>query len=105
MFYNINNYYINNFNSWRNYCYYFKILKKGTKSTKICKNGPGENCFECNEREDICVSCNEGYYLPEDDKERLKFKKCSIQHSSICNGTNSLDIYYSCGYYTPIFDN
>lgn len=48
---------------------------ENNKCTKICEIGLEENCKECNkniEHKEECLSCNEGYFLPENSKKNAK---------------------------------
>ena len=54
----------------------------------ICETGINDYCKECNYEKNQCSSCNEGYYLPNDDLYKLKCKKCSdiVKNCNKCNG-------------------
>lgn len=54
----------------------------------ICEIGDNELCKTCDKDKNQCTSCNEGYYLPEDDLYKLKCKKCSdiVKNCNKCHG-------------------
>ena len=79
--------------------------KDNTLKSTRCQEGERENCAKCNKTTDICESCNEGYYLPENDLEKIKCEKCSVEHCSICKGEILSDICLSCGDFPPIYQN
>ena len=65
----------------------------------IILRGKGEN----DEKE---IVCKPGYFLPYDDLESKKCKKCSISNCKICKGTKSNDTCYTCDKnYLPIYEN
>ena len=53
-----------------------------------CETGAGEYCKTCNTQLNQCSSCNNGYYLPNDDLYKLKCKKCSniVTNCNECHG-------------------
>ena len=55
------------------------ILNNG-KCIEGCKLGSGELCLSCDlsNDEQNCLTCNEGYYLPNNISERKKCKKCGL---------------------------
>jgi len=63
------------------------------KCVKECIIGEEEKCKSCdvNEKE-LCGACNDGYYLPEDNKETCKecsmkcCKECPNDKCILCNG-------------------
>ena len=71
-----------------------------------CEIGRNEKCLECDQNNNICSSCNEGYYLPEDDEIKKTCKKCSIENCTKCEGDLSDDICISCkSNLIPIYKN
>ena len=71
-----------------------------------CKTGENEKCLTCNYIDDICSSCNSGYFLPTDDEIKRECKKCSIDHCEICEGTKSNDICTKClSGFPPIYED
>lgn len=88
-------------------CYDNYILSYNTcKLNQMCETGPGEKCLTCDQEKQICSSCNEGYYLPSDDEQKLKCKKCSVDGCKTCYGTKSYDVCTECySYLSPIYVN
>ena len=73
---------------------------------KECITGLGEKCLTCNYLDNICSSCNEGYYLPSDDDEKTKCKKCSLENCQFCEGTLASNYCLQClPSFTPTFEN
>ena len=71
-----------------------------------CVTGGDEKCLTCDYIKNICSSCYDGYYLPSDDEEKLKCKKCSLEYCQNCEGTINSNICTLCLYgFTPIFEN
>ena len=58
-------------------------LTNGICNKNECTTGENEKCKTCDLiNTDLCGSCNEGYYLPEEDK--TKCKKCSMDCCKEC---------------------
>ena len=73
---------------------------------KVCITGYGEKCLTCNYLKNICSSCNEGYYLPSDDNEKTKCKKCSLENCQSCEGTIASNYCLQClPSFTPTYEN
>lgn len=53
-----------------------------------CETGYGNLCKTCDNEKNQCSSCNEGYYLPTDDKFKLQCKKCTdiVKNCNDCHG-------------------
>ena len=67
-------------------------------SGKECIIGPLEKCRACDIiQKELCGECNDGYYLPEDNKETckkcsMKFcKKCPDDKCTLCDGDDIKD--------------
>ena len=58
-----------------------------------CEIGENEKCAKCDEINNICSKCNEGYYLKDD--ENKKCEKCSVDNCKICDRTNTC---FSCNF-------
>ena len=52
-----------------------------------CIEGENENCLKCNEEQDDCLSCNPGFFLPDDLSQNLKCLKCPIKYCKKCSGS------------------
>lgn len=59
------------------------INLNNANNTYSCEEGKEEKCQKCNENENKCLSCNEGYYLV-DYTEFNKCKKC-YKHCKSCS--------------------
>ena len=69
------------------------------KCYKTCEKGKNEKCRECkniysNDKGE-CESCNEGFYLPNDSKDKSKCYSCSFACLS-CYGNATTSICTSC---------
>ena len=72
----------------------------------VCQTGPNEKCLTCDNVEDICSSCNMGYYLPTDSETKLECQKCSLENCQACEGTKSSDICTLCKQnYSPVYQD
>ena len=77
------------------------------KKKTPCIIGEEEKCKTCKEDSNECLTCNPGYFIP-DDEEKLKYEcqKCSVPNCSLCNGTKLSNTCYSCKYYLePLIRN
>ena len=62
----------------------FKLKCGPNKRIVRCDTGTGEKCKSCESKYSrACASCNEGYYLPNDDK--TKCKRCTDKNCKICS--------------------
>ena len=52
-----------------------------------CEEGINEKCKQCDNDNNKCSSCNDGYYLP--DFEKNKCQKCSIDNCLKCYGNKT----------------
>ena len=52
-----------------------------------CEEGINEKCKQCDNNNNKCLSCNDGYYLP--DFEKNKCQKCSIDNCLECYGNKT----------------
>ena len=52
-----------------------------------CEEGVNEKCKQCDNDKSKCLSCNDGYYLPEFEKN--KCQKCSIDNCLECYGNKT----------------
>ena len=70
-----------------------------------CSSG-SRNCQVCNEKENECSKCNNGYYIPSDSEMKLECEKCFIENCKICEGRKNSNICLSCmNNYLPIYEN
>ena len=66
---------------------------------KACVLGWDSFCKTCNyEKESICGSCYEGYYLPENDNEKTSCKYCGSYLIKKCHEENNQIIVDECFY-------
>ena len=80
-------------------------MNKEKKSS--CVIGVEEKCKTCKEPNNECLTCNPGYFIP-DDEEKIKYEcqKCPVANCSLCNGTKLSNTCYSCKYYLePLIRN
>ena len=71
--------------------------KKVIKACEFfCEQGEKEKCFKCNETDNKCLSCNSGYYIPEDDDSKNDCQKCSITNCKECKGTRNKNLCINC---------
>ena len=50
------------------------------------------------------MTCNSGYFLPENDMSRQKCHKCLLKNCKVCKGTNTTNNCTLCDYYLePVF--
>ena len=83
-----------------------ETIKESPPVIPECFTGPGEKCLTCDYSKGICNSCNDGYYLPTDDEEKTKCKKCSVENCQICEGTINSNICKLCySDFRPIYEN
>ena len=88
-----------------NSCYsgYFENYEDGIIKScdKKCETGSREKCLTCDTNQNICESCNIGYYLPSDATDKKVCKKCSFDNCKSCSGTSKKYICDSCsdGYF------
>ena len=86
-------------------------IKCSLEGCKKCKgNINNDECLECSTSTTIirnnnivrCKSCNEGYFVPDDD---ISCKKCSLEGCIKCQGSNKNNICTDCGYLKSIYRN
>ena len=53
---------------------------------KPCIIGTNEKCKSCKYESEECLSCNEGYFLPEDSNDKTKCTKCQLKGCKTCSG-------------------
>ncbi len=85
----------------------FIIIYLNKKKKSSCVIGEEEKCKTCKKDSNECLSCNPGYFIP-DDEEKIKYEcqKCSIENCNFCNGTKLSNICHSCKYYLePLIRN
>jgi len=59
-----------------------------------CEEGINEKCKQCDKDDNKCLSCNDGYYLPEFEKN--KCQKCSIENCLECYGNKTSNLCIKC---------
>ena len=70
------------------------------KNKNSCDIGEEEKCKTCKEDINECLTCNPGYFIPDDeDKIKYECQKCSVKYCHFCNGTKLSNICYTCKYY------
>ena len=88
---------------------YFENKNNGkiTSCDIACETGRKEKCASCDTDNNICSSCNQGYYLPTDAKIKTVCKKCTFEHCKTCSGTLNKEICDSClsGYFSKYVDD
>jgi len=79
-------------------------LKENKCILPNCTIGENEKCHNCNfQKENECLSCNIGYYLPTNNKNKSICTKCKIEGCEICNSkTGNCEKCQS--FYKPIKD-
>ena len=60
----------------------------------LCEEGMNEKCKQCDKDNNKCKSCNDGYYLPEFEKNICQ--KCSIDNCFECYGNKISNICTKC---------
>ena len=88
----------------------FFFIKRSTLQNLIkydrCHIGDAEKCLSCKNNSKQCLSCNKGYYIPKDDENKQKCKKCSIENCAVCEGTKNTDKCILCGSsFYPLYEN
>ena len=72
-----------------------------------CDIGENEKCFSCQTEEgskNNCLSCNDGYYLSENDNDKTKCKKFQIEGCKSCDKYQG--ICDQCKkFYEPVINN
>ena len=76
-----------------------------TLPEKLCYEGPNEQCQECDESKDECISCNPGYFLPSDLSSQTTCHQCTIKHCKQCIGTSYDQICSICQDYSEKSNN
>ena len=68
---------------------------------KKCETGKNEKCSSCDTSENICSTCNDGYYLPSNADDKKICTKCSVTNCKTCSGSLTNQICNSCssGYF------
>ena len=61
--------------------------KSSSTQSNVCVEGSNANCYKCNEKQDECLSCNAGFFLPDDQLTKLTCLKCPIQNCKQCSGS------------------
>lgn len=67
----------------------FKLISNECKQL-LCERGMNEKCLHCNMEKDKtneCLSCNSGYFIPDNAEDRTKCVKCSLEGCKTCSGT------------------
>jgi len=77
------------------------------KNKNSCDIGEEEKCKTCKEDINECLTCNPGYFIPDDeDKIKYECQKCSVENCNICKGTKLSNTCHSCKYYLePLIKN
>ena len=77
------------------------------KNKNSCDIGEEEKCKTCKEDINECLTCNPGYFIPDDeDKIKYECQKCPVANCSFCNGTRLSNTCHSCKYYLePLIRN
>ena len=87
---------------------YFTNINDGKiiSCDKLCETGRKEYCASCDTDNNICSSCNQGYYLPTDAINKTICTKCTFEHCKTCSGTLKNEICDSClnGYFSNYVD-
>ena len=68
-----------------------KCVQKDQNIVKECEKGDNEKCFSCNDengKEDQCLECNTGYYIPKNSNDKTVCKKCEIDKCVECSGNS-----------------
>ena len=79
---------------------------KEIKIERKCQIGKDEKCLTCDYSKDICLVCNDGYFMPDDEITGTKCQKCSIKNCKICSGNKLSDICTLCNDFSkPIYEN
>ena len=79
---------------------------KENKAQGKCEIGKDEKCLSCDYSKGECKTCNNGYFIPDDETIRIKCQKCSINNCKICSGNKLSDICTLCEDFTnPIYEN
>ena len=64
----------------------YKLNKDSICIKQKCNAGEKEKCYDCKiEKENECLSCNEGYYLPLNSIDQTSCKKCQVEGCKSCN--------------------
>ena len=63
----------------------FKLISNKCKK-KSCIIGSNEKCMSCKNGTEECLSCNEGYFLPDDSSDKTKCTKCQLDGCKTCSG-------------------
>ena len=50
-------------------------------------NRENEKYKECDKQNNICLTCNSGFYMPIDDELKIECKSCTINNCKACHGT------------------
>ena len=85
----------------------FIIINSNKKEKTSCIIGEEEKCKSCKEDSNECLTCNPGYFIP-DDEEKIKYEcqKCPVANCSFCQGTKLSNTCHSCKYYLePLIRN
>ena len=78
----------------------FIVFYLNKKKKTSCVIGEEEKCKTCKEDSNECLTCNPGYFIP-NDEEKIKYEcqKCSVENCFFCQGTKLSNTCYSCKYY------
>ena len=80
--------------------------KKDKSNQGRCQIGKEEKCLTCDYSKAECSTCNNGYFMPEDETTKTKCQKCSIKNCGKCSGNKSSDTCTLCeDYSSPIYQN
>ena len=63
----------------------FKLISNKCEK-KSCIIGSNEKCMSCKNGTEECLSCNEGYFLPDDSTDKTKCTKCLLDGCKTCSG-------------------
>ena len=72
---------------------------------KKCEEGEKESCQECDINKNECISCNFGFFMPEDEERKVECQKCAVDYCDECSGTKNSNKCKSCiNSYSPIYE-
>ena len=65
-----------------------------------------EHCRECDKIRRRCLNCESGYFVPDDNNNKLNCEKCSLTNCDKCEGTKNNDACILCEtIFIPKYDN
>ena len=72
---------------------------------KKCEEDVNNTCSACDTKMNECVSCNFGYFMPEDEERKVECQKCAIDYCDKCRGTKNSNKCESCiNSFSPIYE-